>query len=193
MNIFYLHQDPKKAAQMHNDKHVVKMILESAQLLCTAHRLIDGVQATYTKLKKVYTLVNDEKIHIGYEAGKTATYYNLPNNHIIYGMTHQNHPSAKWVRESSEHYDWLYKLFVFLCEEYKYRYNKIHLTERKLKDVLSQKPKNLPNRGFTQPPQAMPEYLRINDSVAAYRNYYQTEKAHLATWTKRKQPTWYSL
>lgn len=36
MNIFYLDKDPKLCAQYHCDKHVVKMILESAQLLCTA-------------------------------------------------------------------------------------------------------------------------------------------------------------
>ena len=37
MNIFYLHKDPVKAAEMQYNKHVVKMILESAQMLCTAH------------------------------------------------------------------------------------------------------------------------------------------------------------
>jgi len=37
MNIFYLHKDPYKAAQIQYNKHVVKMILESAQMLCTAH------------------------------------------------------------------------------------------------------------------------------------------------------------
>ena len=42
MNIFYLHKDPVKAAQYQYNKHVVKMILESAQMLCTAHRVLDG-------------------------------------------------------------------------------------------------------------------------------------------------------
>jgi len=42
MNIFYLNRDPKIAAMMHCDKHVVKMILESAQMLSTAHRVLDG-------------------------------------------------------------------------------------------------------------------------------------------------------
>lgn len=37
MNIFFLDWDVKKCAQYHCDKHVVKMILETAQLLCTAH------------------------------------------------------------------------------------------------------------------------------------------------------------
>jgi hypothetical protein len=42
MNIFYLDRDPVIAAQMMCDKHVVKMILESAQMLSTAHRVLDG-------------------------------------------------------------------------------------------------------------------------------------------------------
>ena len=42
MNIFYLDEDPRICAEMHCDKHCVKMILETAQLLCTAHRVLDG-------------------------------------------------------------------------------------------------------------------------------------------------------
>ena len=42
MNIFYLHQDPHEAAKLQYNKHVVKMILESAQMLCTAHHCIMG-------------------------------------------------------------------------------------------------------------------------------------------------------
>ena len=37
MNIFVLDKDPKVCATMHCDKHVVKMILESAQMICTTH------------------------------------------------------------------------------------------------------------------------------------------------------------
>ena len=42
MNIFYVDRDPVVSAQMMCDKHVVKMILESAQMLSTAHRVLDG-------------------------------------------------------------------------------------------------------------------------------------------------------
>jgi len=45
MNIFYLHKDPAKAAKLQYNKHVVKMILESAQMLCTAHHEIMGEDA----------------------------------------------------------------------------------------------------------------------------------------------------
>ena len=42
MNIFYLDKRPDDAAEMHCDKHCVKMILEYAQMLSTAHRELDG-------------------------------------------------------------------------------------------------------------------------------------------------------
>ena len=42
MNIFYLHEDTYQCAIAHCDKHVVKMILETAQLLCSAHWMTGG-------------------------------------------------------------------------------------------------------------------------------------------------------
>ena len=48
MNIFYLDEDPEVAAIMQYNKHVVKMILESAQMLCTAHHeLLDEPDVPY--------------------------------------------------------------------------------------------------------------------------------------------------
>ena len=46
MNIFYLDEDVEQCAQYHCDKHVIKMILESAQLLCTAINVAAGEQIT---------------------------------------------------------------------------------------------------------------------------------------------------
>ena len=63
MNIFYLDHDVNKCAEMHNDKHVVKMILEYAQLLSTAHRVCDGtILDTFSKTgrrKKVWALADN--------------------------------------------------------------------------------------------------------------------------------------
>lgn len=42
MNIFFLDFDTKKCAKYHCDKHVIKMILESAQLLCSVHHVTNG-------------------------------------------------------------------------------------------------------------------------------------------------------
>ena len=40
MNIFALDYNPKLAAEYHNDNHSSKMILETAQILCTVHHSI---------------------------------------------------------------------------------------------------------------------------------------------------------
>ena len=46
MNIFFLDFDTKKCAEYHCDKHVVKMVLETAQLLCGSH-WVTGSEAPY--------------------------------------------------------------------------------------------------------------------------------------------------
>ena len=48
MNIFVLDDSPKRCAKYHKDKHVNKMLLESAQMLCTAHWVL-GNEAPYNK------------------------------------------------------------------------------------------------------------------------------------------------
>jgi hypothetical protein len=54
MNIFYLHPDPKIAAQMACDQHVLKMVVETAQLLSTAHRELDGDNVPDTLYKATH-------------------------------------------------------------------------------------------------------------------------------------------
>jgi len=52
VNIFYLSRDPVEAARAQCDRHVVKMILETAQLLSTAHAELDGVSPAYKATHK---------------------------------------------------------------------------------------------------------------------------------------------
>lgn len=54
MNIFYLDADPEIAAKYCCDKHCVKMILESAQLLCTARALSGGLPIDGYSLKPTH-------------------------------------------------------------------------------------------------------------------------------------------
>jgi len=157
MNIFYLDPNPEVAARYHCDKHVVKMILESAQLLCTAHRELDS---------------------------------EVPEE--LYKATHKNHPCSIWVRESIENYNWLYKLFCYLCDEYTFRYNKIHTTDKKLRNALIMPPSNIPKTTLTNPPKAMPDEYKCNDVVASYRAYYNGDKKRFARWTNREIPTWFN-
>jgi len=52
LNIFYLDEDARTCAAMHCDKHVCKMIVEYAQLLSTAHYVLDGKQVGYKPTHK---------------------------------------------------------------------------------------------------------------------------------------------
>jgi len=180
MNIFFLDSDPKKAAQYQCDKHVVKMILESSQLLCTCHHIFNS---------------------------------NIPER--FYKSTHINHPCSKWVRENKENYKWLSEHALFLCEEYTYRYNKIHASQDIVNWSLNNIPKitncnsdihpynfgKTPNNFtlndkycLTKPPQCMPDEFKVeNDIVQAYRNYYFFNKRLTiqCKWTKRETPEWF--
>ena len=57
MNIFVLHRDIRTCARYHTDQHVVKMILEGTQMLCTVLNQ-NGVEAPYksTHMKHPCTL-----------------------------------------------------------------------------------------------------------------------------------------
>jgi hypothetical protein len=180
VNIFYLAHDVRKCAEMHNDKHVVKMILEYAQLLSTAHRVLDGVEliglSDSGRKKKFWTL------------GDSRDY-------TLYKATHINHPSAVWVRQSAQNYMWLAEMLEVLCGEYTYRYGKVHKVERDgLMQLLKNEfPKNLPIAPFTEPTPAMPDDVKVSgDSIKSYRNYYINNKAHLANWKKRQVPEWFN-
>ena len=184
MNIFYLDNDPKVCAEMHNDKHCIKMILEYAQLLSTAHRVLDGVPT----------------IDRGGATGRQRTTYILPDNRdaVLYRATHINHPSAVWVRQSYANYVWLSKLLTELCREYTYRYGKVHKVERDgLEEELMYPPMNIPPHApFTEPTPAMPDEVKVaGDSIASYKNYYISNKQHLASWqgkvNSRNIPEWF--
>ena len=178
MNIFYLHTDPEWAASMHCDKHVVKMILESAQLLSTAHRLLDGVMSVELSEKgrkrKVWTLSDRREP-------------------ILYKASHINHPSAKWVRESNFNYVWLYRLLDNLCTQYTSRYYKLHKVERDgLLLHLYRLPRNIPITHATPIPQCMPDEFKVDgDPVKAYRNYYMGHKVEMKKWNHSLTPEWW--
>ena len=184
MNIFYLDKNPQRCAQMHVDKHCVKMILEYAQLLSTAHRVLDGVLTTglsQSGRKRQQYILNDKR------------------EQMLYSATHVNHPSAVWVRQSVANYMWLAELLEECCKEYTYRYGKIHKVEssdlmQTLKNIF---PKNIQDKPFTEPTPAMPDECKVaGDSITSYRNYYFNSKGHLWSWkgkiNSRERPRWMS-
>ena len=165
MNVFYLHTNPRTAARAMTSKHVVKMILESAQLLSTAHLVLDG-QMTVGLSK----------------SGRRQKQFIHADSNILYKATHINHPSAIWCRESIENYEWLWQHFSELCTEYTRRYDRIHATEIKLLNRLRDLPVHLTRHVSKIPvPRAMPSQYQHSDATVAYRQYYEAEKLKLET------------
>ena len=181
MNIFILDKDPVIAAQLQCDKHVVKMIVESAQMLSTAHRMLDGtIQIAPSKsgkrMVKHYRLFND-----------------LDLDEILYKAVHYKHPCTVWTMESDLNYDWHWIHFKALCDEYTYRYGKVHSSERLLQP-LRVRPKNIPKGKLTPFKLAMkanPECM-LENAVLSYRAFYQTKQDRFKmVWTKRSKPRWF--
>ena len=176
MNIFFLSFDPEECAEFHCDKHVLKMILEYAQLLSTAHRVLDGIQmidyVTGRKRTK-YILVtcvvsqSDEPLSrsngpptvvsrsdgpptvVSRSNGPPTVVFEDDREQLLYAATHVNHPCSIWTRKSKANYMWLYELWTFLLDQYSVRYNgKIHACS-KLKDALKMPPTNIAKRRVT--------------------------------------------
>lgn len=175
MNIFYLSDSTKTCAEYHVDRHVVKMCIEYAQLLSTAHRVLDGTEyfdKTVNGRKIIRWILPDER------------------ESLLMKSTHQRHPSALWCRESKRNYQWLYNLWKDLLSEYTYRYGKVHACAR-LSEILASPPKNISEDKFTEPTPAMPDnYKVLNDSVQSYRNYYLGDKTRMFSWKNRNIPFW---
>ena len=180
MNIFILDKNPVVAAQLQCDKHIVKMILECGQMLSTAHRMLDG---TLTKRKS--------------KSGKTMSkYWELTGEkeQVLYKAVHTGHPCTVWTMETNSNYNWHYKHFIALCDEYTYRYGKVHATDMKLRTILSKAPSNIPDIGSTPFKLAMkaaPECI-FEDAVKSYRAFYHTKQDRFKmVWSKRNIPDWW--
>ena len=181
MNIFLLDESPGVAARMHCDKHVPKMIVESAQMLSTAHRMLDGV---FEKRPS--------------KSGKTMSkYWCLPDEResIMYKAVHMHDPCTVWTTQSNNNYTWHWVHFAALCDEYAYRYGKVHATDKLLRKALQSLPRNIPIGYLTPQPLAMksnPECMNESDVVGSYRSFYQTKQARFKmVWTKREVPKWF--
>ena len=180
MNIFILDKNPITAAQMLCDRHVPKMIVESGQMLSTAHRLLDGIPEKRRS-----------------KSGKTIqTYFSFGDERddIYYAAVHKYHPCTTWTLASKENYQWHYEHFVGMCKEFEYRRGKVHKTSDVLGEPLAKTPITIPNIGLTEFAQAMshyPDCIVKGDAVAAYRNYYHMAKS-FAKWDwGRPAPDWW--
>jgi hypothetical protein len=172
MNIFVLDNCAIESARMMCDKHVVKMIVESCQLLSTAHHVLDGKEIVVDSGKRKY---------------KTFV-----SNNDICKATMINHPCTIWTRESKSNYIWLWNHAYALCKEYTLRYGKIHSMQKMLEGPLRNCPNNINNATRTTFVQAMPDQYKNENAVIAYRQYYLGEKVRFAKWKIGNIPIWFA-
>ena len=178
MNIFVVNRDPWLAAKDLCDKHVVKMIVESAQMLSTAHRVLDGKPTTALS-----------------RTGRRIKQWDHPNpafDKVLCKATMVNHPCTRWAMENNKNYFWLYDHLDALLREYTDRYQKHHSMEGLTYNFLRSAPRNIAMvNGTTSFAQAMPDQYRNPDAITAYRNYYMGEKRRFAAWKTGIKPKWW--
>lgn len=167
MNIFYVDFSPKLSAQSLCDKHIVKMSLESAQMLANCFD------------KEVLEDPNTPKTQKG-----------TPRRY-----SHWNHPSSIWTRATKGNMNWLIEHGIFICLEKKNRYPDKPLPF--VYDFLVWCKENIelsttPDGDFTPPPQCMPDHCKVEgNTVQAYREYYMKEKSEIVTWKCGNTPYWF--
>jgi hypothetical protein len=189
MNIFMLSYEPNpykhfmEQAAFHCDKHVIKMIAESTQMLVTA-------------LSPASTLA----IYYKFNSCKEA---NLPCKPLTSG--HAKHPCVRWTGASINHVYYLLRLALALCSEKNRRWplNQDHAYHTWLLDLAD----DFRDIGYSVH-DPLPDYFPVavknellrstarahHEVVAIYREYYARDKASIATWkAPAAKPMWFAL
>jgi hypothetical protein len=145
MNIFYLDRDPYEAARLQCDRHVVKMILETAQLLSTAHHELDGESPAYKATHKNHPSAVWVR--------SNPRHYRWTHQHLIALGSEYERRYQKVHKTIREHGKVLETLPVAL--------------DPLFSNVVCQ------NIGpYTDPPQCMPDECKRVDPVLGYQVYY---------------------
>jgi len=162
MNIFYLHPNPTICAQSLHDKHCVKMILETTQLLCTAAELLGA------------------KIPAGYAKSHT--------NHPCSVWVRKSAANYQWTQSYLDELHREYEYRYMREHDSKYLISGID----RAYDRIIANPLNaaFSLTGITDRPQCMPDKYKHPNVMQAYRDYYIGEKIALARWTMRGAPDW---
>lgn len=168
MNIFYLDPNPEICARYHCDKHVIKMIVESAQILSTVHHILDSAYKPAYKpthknhpcvkwaAKSLFNYDFVSKLGLKLCAEYEYRYSRIhASAHILFGL-YENVPQSIPIGEFTPPPQ---------CMPEQYR----------LENLLSL-------YGNT-----------ITETVTAYRNYYIGEKSSFAKWTIREEPEWFTI
>ncbi len=179
MNIFILDTDPRKCAEYHCNKHLVKMITEHNQILGSIAYTARGIRS-----KKDITPHFISKHFPGFPRK------NEEGGSKPYGIGFKSHPCTQWAAKTLDNYRWLCELTAEMCYEYTRRYGRKHAGEEICRWYASNHPE-LPITGMTPFAQAMPDSCKNPNAVIAYRQYYKEHKSRFAKWPAGKTPEWW--
>ena len=186
MNLFLIDLLIEKSASSLCDKHVVKMILETAQVLWCAWHMHKG------------------------DLEFVDRYGIKP-----YKKTHTNHPISIWIRAHANHYEYAVRYGLLLCHEYTLRYGKRHkcqdhlellfwlgypsveqevLPPKKAKEVIKAYD-DIPGSFLYFPMCFDKEYIVYSDNkvmgIKSYQNYYRSKQDKFKMVWKTKVPEWF--
>jgi hypothetical protein len=170
MNIFAIDNSPIKSGRQLCDKHCVKQILESFQMLGSAV-IRHGAAPDQMPLTSKGTPLKG-----GYK----------------------HHPSTRWAGDTYANFLWLCSHAIEMSNEYTRRYGKTHACRKGIEHLFNMGHKFVPSGELTPFSVAISddsECRKIKNfdqlhPVVQYRLYYKLDKAHLADW-KQNKPDWY--
>ena len=165
MNIFVTDPDPVKSAQSLPDKHIVKMPLESCQMLA---------------------IVASTKWGHGF--GKLPKLDGTP--YLTDKGAFRGHPCTIWAQEN---YRWLIEHGLALCAEYTHRYGKVHSCQHTLEHAKMIFPPS--NGEVTPFARAMPDEFKYDtsiDTITAYKRYIASKPWASSNYLRdpSRKPNW---
>ena len=188
MNIFALSTNPTKAARMMCDKHIPKMIVESAQMMASAlRRHEESVLFAFSSALSSFDDMDELFTHHGVLTKKNTPYKG--------GYAH--HPCTVWTGDSWGNFMWLAQHAQALLIEFSMRFgqSKVHhacWTPINNMKAFGQMMQSKNKQAKTPFAMAMPDEYKHDDAVTAYRAYYINEKAKILTYSRRDKPSWLS-
>ena len=160
MNIFYLDSNPRLCVRYHCDKHVVKMCLEYAQLLSTAHAVLDDREIGYKPTHKNHPC---------------AVWVRESNGNYIWLWSLLQSTYAEFTKRYSKVHKGQREGLLGILSNYPRNIPRYSVLEDKFQ---------------TPVPLCMPDKYKSDCAVESYRAYYMGEKREIATWKTDKPEWW---
>jgi len=125
----------------------------------------------------------------------TAYQRHMGEHEELYKSAYPKHPMTIWTGDSMANFDWAFDHAVTISKQFTLRFGKTHKSHRVLQVLAKEyilETINIPDVGFTEPPQCMPDEYKDEDYVQGYRDYYWYDKKYFAKWDKGVEaPAWW--